>query len=106
MVRSRASMEDEKRGTRRGTWASKFDAALLVLLTAAGLLHRENAATYYTSLLVSFAALLVPVFAGAALVTFASTRTGTRIQGPRQRASLWAREAFESARAMYVAACL
>jgi lathosterol oxidase len=99
-------MDDEKRGARRRTWADKLDGALLALLTAAGLFHRENAPTYYTSLLVSFAALLLPVFAGAALVTFASTRAGTRIQGPRQRASLWMREAFESARAMYVAACL
>ncbi|MDI1443546.1 sterol desaturase family protein [Polyangium sp. 6x1] len=83
-----------------------IDAAVLVALTAAGLLHRESPGTWYSSLVVSFAVLAVPVLSGAAIVTWLSGRFGTRIQGQRSKPAPMAREAFESARAMYVAACL
>ncbi|WP_170319770.1 sterol desaturase family protein [Polyangium spumosum] len=83
-----------------------IDAAVLALLSAAGLLHPESPGTWFSSLAVSFAVLVVPVLSGAAIVTALSLRLGTRIQGPRLKPAPMAREAFETARAMYVAACL
>jgi lathosterol oxidase len=75
-------------------------------LTLAGFLYRGSPATWFESLAFSFAVLAVPILCGAAIVTLLSRRFGTRIQGPRTRPALIAREAFETARAMYVAACL
>jgi len=83
-----------------------IDAAVLVVLTAAGFLHPERPGTWFSSLGVSFAVLVVPVLSGAAIVTGLSGRLGARIQGPRIKPAPMAREAFETARAMYVAACL
>ncbi|MDI1476469.1 sterol desaturase family protein [Polyangium sp. y55x31] len=90
---------------RRWTIHEIIDAAVLVALTAAGLLH-GSPGTWFSSLGVSFAVLVVPVLSGAAIVTWLSRRLGARIQGPRIKPAPMAREAFETARAMYVAACL
>jgi lathosterol oxidase len=82
------------------------DGALPVLLTLLGALHRESPATWLSSLGFSFAVLAGPVLGGAGLVMLLSRRFGARIQGVRARPAPVAREAFETARAMYVAACL
>lgn len=92
--------------TKRWTVHEIIDAAVLVVLTAAGFLHPESPGTWFSSLLLSFAVLVMPVLSGAAMVTWLSRRLGARIQGPRIKPAPMAREAFETARAMYVAACL
>jgi lathosterol oxidase len=81
------------------------DGAIPVALTLIGFLHPESPRTWFSSLAVSFAVLAGPVLAGSGLVTLLSGRFGARIQGVRARPAPMAREAFESARAMYVAAC-
>jgi sterol desaturase/sphingolipid hydroxylase (fatty acid hydroxylase superfamily) len=96
----------EQPSTPRWSIHNLVDGALPVLLTLAGLLYRESPGTWFTSLAFSFAVLAVPVLSGAAIVTLLSRRFGKRIQGPRTRPALMAREAFETARAMYVIACL
>lgn len=82
-----------------------IDGALPIGLTLLGLLHPESPARWFESLAFSFAVLAGPVLAGSALITVLSKRFGTRIQGPRVKPAPMAREAFESARAMLVAAC-
>jgi lathosterol oxidase len=91
-----------------GRWSipTIIDAVVPVLLTAAGFLHPESPGTWFSSLAFSFAVLALPVLAGAGLVTLLSRHFGQRIQGPRLKPAPIAREAFETARAMYVAACL
>jgi len=83
-----------------------IDGAVLVLLTALGFLHPESPGTWFSSLAVALVGLVVPVLAGAGVVVLLSRHFGARIQGTREKAAPMAREAFESARAMYVAACL
>lgn len=87
-------------------WARIVDAGLPFALTAAGLLHPESPATWFACLGVAFVVLATVVLGGAGIVTLVSNRVGTRIQGPRTRPPRIGAEAFESARAMYVAACL
>jgi sterol desaturase/sphingolipid hydroxylase (fatty acid hydroxylase superfamily) len=83
-----------------------IDAAILVVLTAIGFFHPESPGTWFSSLAFAFAVLALPVLAGAAIVELLSRRFGRRIQGTRVKPAPMAREAFETARAMYVAACL
>ena len=83
-----------------------IDGALPVALTLAGFLQREGPGLWFSSLAFSFAVLAGPVLGGAALVTALAGRFGDRIQAPRVKPAPIAREAFETARAMYVAACL
>lgn len=90
----------------RWTFHDIIDLIIPIALTLAGFLYRESPATWFVSLAQSFAILAVPVLGGAAVVTLLSLRFGARIQGPRTKPALMAREAFETARAMYVAACL
>ncbi|MBX7083580.1 MAG: sterol desaturase family protein [Nannocystaceae bacterium] len=83
-----------------------IDAALPMVLAATGLLHPESPATYYACLGVAFACLATVVLGGAAVMYAIAGRVGTRIQGPRERPPKLGAEAFESGRAMFVAACL
>lgn len=89
-------------------WAKIVDGVLLVALTGAGLLHPESPATFYAALVGAFAVLATVVLGGAALANLVASRVDprARIQGPRVRPARIGTEAFESARAMYVAACL
>jgi sterol desaturase/sphingolipid hydroxylase (fatty acid hydroxylase superfamily) len=87
-------------------WARVVEGAIPFALTALGLLHPESPATYYACLGATFAVLATVVLGGSGIVMFVANRVGTRIQGPRVRPAKIAAEAFESARAMYIAACL
>lgn len=87
-------------------WAWWIEAAIPVVLTAAGLLHPESPGTFFVCLALAFAALASFVLGGAALTWAVAQRVGTRIQGPRTRAPRLGAEAFETTRSMYVAACL
>jgi sterol desaturase/sphingolipid hydroxylase (fatty acid hydroxylase superfamily) len=91
--------------TSRG-WAHAVDTAIPFALTALGLLHPESPTTYYLCLAAAFGALAGVVLGGAGVVMLVAARVGTRIQGPRNKPAHIGAEAFESARAMYVAACL
>jgi lathosterol oxidase len=91
---------------RRWSAHSLIDGLLLLVLTGAGLLHPESPAVWFGSLACAFVALGVPVLGGAGLVTLLSRRFGQRIQGERARPAPMVREALETTRAMYVAACL
>jgi sterol desaturase/sphingolipid hydroxylase (fatty acid hydroxylase superfamily) len=82
------------------------DGVLPFGLTLLGFLHPENVTLWFQSLAVSFVAIVVPVLGGAGVVHLLSGWFGERIQGPRVRPAPVAREAFETARCMYVVACL
>src|SRR4051794_40100459 len=100
-------MNEQTLAPRAQPWSvhELIDGALPVALTLLGCAHRESPGTWFSSLGLSFLALEVPVLAGAGLVTLLSGRFGARIQGPRLKPAPMAREAFETARALYVAAC-
>jgi sterol desaturase/sphingolipid hydroxylase (fatty acid hydroxylase superfamily) len=83
-----------------------IDGALPFGLTLLGFLHPESAVTWFQSLALSFAAVVVPVLGGAGVTHALSRRFGQRIQGPRVKPAPIGREAFETARCMYVVACL
>lgn len=85
---------------------SRVDAALPVILLASGLLHPAGPAVWYACFGVVWAALLAIVLGGAGVVHLLSQRIGDRIQGPRLKPAPIGREAFETARAMFVAATL
>jgi sterol desaturase/sphingolipid hydroxylase (fatty acid hydroxylase superfamily) len=91
--------------TERG-WARIVDGTLPIALTAVGFVHPESPTTFFVCLAAAFAALAALVLGGAAIAMLVAGRVGTRIQGPRLRPARIGAEAFESARAMYVAACL
>jgi sterol desaturase/sphingolipid hydroxylase (fatty acid hydroxylase superfamily) len=99
----RAPAEPPPREHRRSAHAI-IDALLPLALTLLGLLA-ERPAAWFESLAFSFAVLALPVLGGSLAVTLLAKRFGDRIQGPRRVPALIAREAFESARAMFVAAC-
>lgn len=84
----------------------RIDQLLPLLLAASGLMQPESPAVWYACLGVAWAALLTLVLGGAGVVYALSGRYGARIQGVRTRPPPIGREAFESARAMFVAACL
>ena len=82
------------------------DAMVPIGLTAIGVMHPESPATWLACLGLAFAVLAGVVLGGAFIVMLIAARVGTRIQGPRVRPARIAAEAFETTRAMYVAACL
>lgn len=88
--------------------ANVVDMLLPLALLAAGALHPERSALWFACAGVAWAALLTVVLGGAALVHALSLRAPTeaRIQGVRTRPALIAAEAFESTRAMFIAATL
>jgi hypothetical protein len=73
------------------------DGVIPIALTLLGLLHPKSPSRWFGSLALSFAVLAGPVLAGSAIVTLLARRFGARIQGPRVKPALIAREAFESA---------
>ncbi len=83
-----------------------IDRGVLIGLTLAGLACRDGALAWYRSLGTMFAVLAGAVLAGAGAVTLLSARLGARVQGPRHKPALVARGALDTARAMWVAACL
>lgn len=83
-----------------------IDAALPFVLALAGLLHPVSARLWFESLGASFVAIATPVLAGAGLAELVSRRAGRRIQGPRLKPAPMGAEAFETARCMFVVACL
>lgn len=89
----------------RARWADAIDWGVVIALTALGLLS-DTPREHYESLAIGFAGLAGAVLGGAALTTWACRHAGERIQGPRKRPAKIPGEAFETTRAMFVAACL
>ncbi len=83
-----------------------IDAVLPLFLALLGLLHPESPLVWYQSLGLGFVVVAGLVLGGAGLTHLLSTRFGRRIQGPRTKPAPLAREAFETARCMFVVACL
>lgn len=83
-----------------------IDFVLPFGLALLGLLHPESPSLWYQSLAIGFVLIAGVVLGGAAIVHLLSGRFGQRIQGPRVRPAPIAREAFETARCMFVVACL
>lgn len=82
------------------------DGALPVVLALLGFLHPESPRVWFECLGAGFVAVAAPVLGGAGVVHLLSSRFGARIQGPRARPAPIGREAFETARCMFVVACL
>jgi lathosterol oxidase len=80
------------------------DLVLPGLLLAAGALHPEAPGLWYVCFGAAWAALLVFIVGGAAVAHTLALRAESRIQGPRTKPAPIAREAFETARAMFVGA--
>lgn len=91
---------------RRGSPAAWIDAATLIALSLAGLLHPESPRTWFTCLGIAFAAIAAPILAGAGAVTLLSRWVGQRVQGPRRAPALIARSARTTTSAAWIAACL
>jgi sterol desaturase/sphingolipid hydroxylase (fatty acid hydroxylase superfamily) len=81
------------------------DGLIVVAFFASGLLH-PSPAMYYDSLFRIFIILVVPLFTFAFLVYRFSEKYGNRIQGTRNKQAPIAEEAFGSARAMFIVACM
>lgn len=82
------------------------DAVLPFFLASSGLLHPESPALWYRNLGLGFVVVAGSVLGGAGIAHLLSLRFGRRIQGIRARPAPIAREAFETARCMFVVACL
>jgi Delta7-sterol 5-desaturase len=87
-------------GTRR------IDLAVAVSLTASGLCCPQGPFIFYRALVTAFVGIAGSVLASAALVTFFSERSSERIQGPRRKPALMAREAQVTALAAWIASSL
>jgi sterol desaturase/sphingolipid hydroxylase (fatty acid hydroxylase superfamily) len=88
---------------RRWTWW--VDAALPVGLAGAGLMWFDPQ-VWALAVGGLFVGLAGSVLGGAAVVTWLAERVSARLQGPRRGPPPVAQEAFETARAMFIAACL
>lgn len=77
-----------------------------MLACGAGALGPYPWEEFYWSLAVGFACVLGPLLVAAAGLRWVFDRSGERLQGPRRRPPLISRELFETARAMFVVACL
>lgn len=91
------------------SWTRVIDGVIPLALTAVGLLHARPS-IFFACLVSAFAVLAAVVLTGAGLAKLAADRSAARghprIQGPRSHPPRVGAEAFETARAMYVAACL
>jgi lathosterol oxidase len=92
--------------TRRRAVGPWIDAAVVVGLTAAGVLCPQGASVFYSSLVLGFLGIAVFVAGGAALVTVVSERQPVRLQGVRRRPALVGRGARDTLLAAWIAACL
>jgi len=81
------------------------DWSIVILFFLSGLLH-PSPKVYYDSFLRIFVILIVPLFTFSFLVYRFSEKYGNRIQGVRSKLPPIASEAFGSARAMFVVACM
>lgn len=86
-------------------WATVIDWAIVAGFFLAGVLHPDPL-LFYDSMLRIFAVIVVPLFLFSFLVYRFSEQYGKRIQGERNKIPPIAREAFGSARAMFVVACM
>lgn len=86
-------------------WAEFIDWALVGGFFLAGILHPDPL-MFYDSMVRIFAVIVVPLFLFSFLVYRFSEQYGRRIQGERNKIPPIAREAFGSARAMFVVACM
>lgn len=82
-----------------------IDSALPFVLAGLGLFS-DDPVTWYRGFAAIFVLLCIFVLGGAGLTHLASLRFGTRIQGERRKPPPLGREAFETARAMWVMATL
>jgi sterol desaturase/sphingolipid hydroxylase (fatty acid hydroxylase superfamily) len=87
---------------RIATW---IDWLIVALFFLSGVLH-PSPAVYYNSLFRIFIVLVVPLFTFAFLIYRFSEKYGNRIQGQRSKQAPIAEEAFGSARAMFIVACM
>lgn len=85
--------------------APYIDTLVVILSLASGLLHPDPEA-FYRSAAEVFLIIIVPLFSVAAVVHLYSERFGTRIQGERRKMPPIAKEAYGSARAAFVVACM
>ncbi|MES2620021.1 MAG: sterol desaturase family protein [Bacteroidota bacterium] len=82
-----------------------IDWAVVVLFFLSGLLH-PSPVMFYDSFWRIFLIIIIPLFTFAFLIYRFSERNGNRIQGERSKNPPIAEEAFGSARAMFVVACM
>lgn len=85
--------------------APYIDWALVLISFSSGIIH-PSPSVYYDSLLRIFLILVIPLFIFSWLTYRFSEAYGNRIQGERSKSSLMADEAFGSARAMFMIACM
>jgi sterol desaturase/sphingolipid hydroxylase (fatty acid hydroxylase superfamily) len=82
-----------------------IDALVVVLTVASGLLHPVPS-EFYRSAVEAFLIISIPLFTLSTLVYLYSERWGNRIQGERRKMPPIAKEAFGSARASFMVACM
>ncbi len=81
------------------------DWAIVALAFLSGFLH-PSPQIFYDSMLRIFVVLVVPLFLFSFLIYRFSEKYGARIQGERDKFPPIGREAFGSARAMFIVACM
>ncbi|MFT3928552.1 MAG: sterol desaturase family protein [Myxococcales bacterium] len=91
---------------RRVDWASLVDRAVLVGMAALGLACPQGAGLWYRAFAVALLGLWATVLGAAALVTLISERQGERLQGPRRKPALIAREVRTTMLSAWIAASL
>lgn len=89
---------------RRADWATRIDYAVLLGLTASGLLCPQGPKLWYQAFAVAVVGLWSAVLSGAALVTFISERQTPRLQGVRRKPALIGREVKTTMLSAWVAA--
>lgn len=82
-----------------------IDIAVLILLTASGLLFRAGPAAWYVSLLTGFVGISVAVLSVAGAITYFTEKQSDRLQGKRRLPALIRRGIAETTLAAWVAAC-
>lgn len=85
--------------------AAFIDWAIVALAFLSGFLH-PSPAVFYESLFEIFGIIIVPLFTFSFLIYRFSEKYGNRIQGIRSKMAPIAREAFGTARAMFVVSCM
>lgn len=104
-VRVIAEATDHARATRRrADWPSRINYAVVLGLTASGVLCPQGPAIWYQAFVLALLGLWCAVLGAAALVTFVSERQSPRLQGPRRKPALIAREIRTTMISAWVAA--
>lgn len=86
-------------------WAGIIDWSIVILFFLSGLLGPDPL-VFYDSVWRIFLVIIVPLFLFSFIVYRFSEQYGRRIQGERSKIPPIAREAFGSARAMFVVSCM